>query len=67
MANAIYSLTAFIVGCYLLRWGYLYIIKRQRIDMTSERKQFQQHAERALRINKRVARQIWKLSGWRPK
>jgi len=67
MATAICSLLAFIVGCYLLRWGYLYIVKRERIDLAEERKRFQHDLARALYINKRVTRHLWKLSGWRPK
>ena len=67
MANVIYALVAVIVGCYLLRWGYLYIIMRQRIDMASERKRIQQDVVRGFRINKAVTQRLWKMSGWRPK
>jgi hypothetical protein len=62
MANIIYGLVAFIVACYLLRWGFTYVVKRQRVDMPSERKRIQQDAMRGLRINKRIALRLWKLS-----
>ena len=56
-----------IIGCYLLRWFFMYVVKRQRVDMKSERKRIQQDAIRGFRINKQVARRFWKMSGWRPK
>lgn len=67
MATALAGLIAIIVGCYLLRWGYMYVIKRERPDMASERKRIQQEAVRGFRINKRVTRRLWKMSGWRSK
>lgn len=62
MANVIYGLVTFIAACYALRWGYTYVVKRQRIDMAGERKQMQQDATRGFRINKRIALRLWKLS-----
>lgn len=64
MANVIYALLATLVGCYLLRWGFTYVIKRQRIDWTAERKGMQQDASRAWRINKHLVRRYWKMSWW---
>jgi hypothetical protein len=62
MANVIYVLITFIAACYLLRWGIIYVINRQRVDMASERKRLQQDAMRGFRINKRATRWLWKLS-----
>ena len=62
MANIIYGLAAFVVACYLLRWGYTYVVKRQRVDMPSERKRIQQDAMRGFRITNRITRRLWKLS-----
>lgn len=66
MANVIYTLIAILVGCYLLRWGHAYVIKRQRIDWTAERDRLHEDASRAWSINKRLARWYWK-AGWWPK
>jgi hypothetical protein len=62
MANIIWSLVAAIIGCYLLRWGSMYVIKRQRIDMASELKRMQQEAIQGLRMSRRLTRWLWKLS-----
>jgi hypothetical protein len=62
MANAIYGLVAFIAACYALRWGYIYVVKRRRIDMASERKRMQQDAMRGFRITNRLTRRLWTLS-----
>lgn len=67
MAAVLAGLIAIIVGCYLLRLGYMYVVRRQRIDMASERKRIKQDAIRGYRINKRVTQRLWKMSGWRPK
>ena len=61
MATVIWSLVAAIIGCYLLRWGCLYVIKGQRIDMASEFKRMQQDALRGLRMSRRLTRWLWKL------
>jgi hypothetical protein len=66
MANVIYALVAVIITCYLLRWAFMYIIKRERPDMASERERIRQEAVRGFRINKRVAHWLWKMS-WRSK
>jgi hypothetical protein len=67
MAAVLVGLVAIIIGCCLLRWGYMYVVKRQRIDMASERKRIQEDAIRGFRINKQVARWLWKRSDWRSK
>lgn len=65
MTAVIYGLTAIIIGCYVVRWSCLWIIKRQRIDMAGERATFQQAALRALHITRRIALRCWKMSDWR--
>ena len=62
MANVIYVLITFIAACYLLRWGIIYVINRQRVDMASERKRMQQDAMRGFRITNRLTRRLWTLS-----
>ena len=62
MAGALVVLILIIGGCYALRWGYVYVIKQQRIDMASERKRIQQDATRGFRINRQIALRLWKLS-----
>ncbi len=62
MANVIYVLIALIAACYLMRWGFTYVIKRQRVDMATERKRLQQDAIRGFRVNKRATHWLWKLS-----
>jgi len=47
---------------YLLRWGYLSIIKRQRMDWPAERKRTKESFIKAYRINGRLARWCWKYS-----
>jgi hypothetical protein len=62
MVGVIIGLVAITFGIYLLRWGYLAIIKRQRIDMAQERQQFQRDAVRGFRISKRVMKWWWKAT-----
>lgn len=64
MANVIYALVAILAGCYLLRWGFTYVIKRQRIDWTAEREHLHQDATRAGRFNKRLTRWYGKTNWW---
>jgi hypothetical protein len=67
MAAVLAGLIVMIAACYALSWGFMYVVKRQRIDVKSERKRIQQDATRGFRINKRLTRWLWKMSGWRPK
>jgi hypothetical protein len=62
MADVIWGLSAAIIGCYLLRWGIMYVIKRQRIDMASEFKRMRHEASRGLRMSRWLTRWLWKLS-----
>jgi hypothetical protein len=64
MDKVIFTLIAVIVGCYLLRWGFTYIVKRHHIDMASERKLMRQDAVKAFRIAKRSTRWFWKMTRW---
>ena len=65
MTAVIYGLTAIIIGCYVVRWSWLWIIRRQRIDIASERTTFQQASRRAFHITRRIVRRCWKMSDWR--
>ncbi|HEY1915736.1 MAG TPA: hypothetical protein VGH27_09180 [Streptosporangiaceae bacterium] len=62
MAPVIWSLIAAIIGCYLLRWGNMYVIKRQRIDIASELKRMQHEVTQGLRMSRRLTRWLCKLS-----
>lgn len=63
MAEIIGVVLALIILTCLGRVAYIYVIKRQRLDMANERAQLVQSAGRAYRINHRVAKLLWQWSG----
>ena len=60
MFDILGTVMAAIVVAHFLRWGYLYIVKRQRLDWTLERRRFKQEQDLMLRIMKRMTRWYWR-------
>lgn len=63
MSATIGTIIALIASCYLLRWGYFAIVKRQRIDWAVEREHFKHHLKLMLRIMRKLSRYYFR--GWR--
>lgn len=60
--NVVLILCGLVLVILVWRPAFTYIVKRQRIDMASERKRVQQDVFRGYRINKRLVQRLWKLS-----
>ena len=62
MFNILVTVIFAIGACYLLRWGYSTIVKRQRMDWPAERKLTKESIIKAYEINRRMTRWCWKYS-----
>lgn len=60
VANVIYTLITILVASYGLRWGFTYVVKRQRPDFEQERVRLKQDLARSIRISKWIMRQYWR-------
>jgi hypothetical protein len=51
-----------LLAAYALKFGRIYIIKRQRPDWNAEREQFKRDWNRGMKLSKRISRMYWR--GW---